>query len=62
MFDISDIRRVQKERPDLTDDQASEVLGFLMDVFSMGDSPCKSSPKLFKETADYIYPKLLISA
>lgn len=62
MFDLTDIRAVQKERPDLTDSQAEDVLGFLVDVFNTGVSPCNASPKLFKETADYIYPKLLVSA
>ena len=61
MFDIADIRRVQKQRPDLDGDQASEVLGFLMDTYAV--EPYKmDSDELFKTAADLMFPKLLISA
>jgi len=62
MNDLADIRDVQKARPDLTDAQASEVLGFLMDVYAEKPYKIKDNQKLFKDTADYMYPKLLISA
>ena len=62
MFNITDIRRMQKNRPDLTDDQSSEVLGFLNDVYAIESFDIKDTDKLFKEAADYIYPKLLVSA
>ena len=62
MFNIGDIRNVQKARSDLTDGQASEVLGFLNDVYAVESFDIDDTQKLFKETADYIYPKLLISA
>ena len=57
MFDLPDIQRVQKQRPDLTDDQACEVLGFLNDVYSVESFEIPDTNKLFKETADYVYPE-----
>lgn len=62
MFDIADIRRVQKDRPDLSDDQASEVLGFLNDVYAVEPYDIPDTQKLFKETADYIYPSFIVRA
>lgn len=62
MFNITDIRRIQKNRPDLSDNQASEILGFLNDVYAVEPFNIEDTDKLFKETADYIYPLLLISA
>jgi hypothetical protein len=62
MFDIKDIRNVQRARPDLSDDQAAEVLGFLNDVYAVEPYDIPDTQKLFKETADYIFPLLLISA
>jgi len=62
MFDITDIRKIQNDRPDLSDDQASEVLGFLMDTYAIEPYNITNNRKLFKETADYIYPKLIVSA
>ena len=62
MNDIRDIRAVQKVRPDLTDGQAEEVLEFLIDVYDDKPYEISDTPKLFKDTADYMYPKLLISA
>lgn len=61
MFDVKDIRRVQKQRPDLDDDQAADVLGFLMDTYAI-EPYNMDSDKLFKETANLMFPKLLISA
>ena len=55
MFQISDIREVQKVRSDLNDDQASEVLGWLCDVYSQ-ESFTGENPKLFAAAADLIYP------
>lgn len=60
-FDLSDIRRVQKQRKDLSDDQAIDVLGFLMDTYAI-EPYNMDSDKLFKETADLMFPKLLIGA
>ena len=56
MFDQNDIKRVQVSRPDLDDDQASEVLGFLCDMYSI--EPFNHSEKLFKETADLVFPEV----
>jgi len=56
MFQLSDIKEVQAVRPDLNDDQASEVLGFLCDMFAI--ESFSHSPTLFKETADYVYPEV----
>ena len=61
-FDIRDIRSVQKSRPGLTDAQAEEVLGFLLDVYADKPYEIKDTQKLFKDTADYMFPLLLISA
>lgn len=56
MFQQSDIKAVQKTRPDLSDDQASEILGFLCDVYC--DTPYEEeNKKLFKVAADMIYPE-----
>lgn len=62
MFDIADIRNVQKARSGLSDNQAEEVIGFLIDRYD--DEPFKvtDNQKLFKDTADYMFPLLLISA
>jgi hypothetical protein len=62
MNDISDIRAVQATRPDLTDSQANEVLGFLLDVYADKPYKIEDNQKLFKDTADYMFPKFLISA
>lgn len=62
MSDIKDIRSVQKARPDLSDSQADEVLGFLTDVYSQESYNVPDNQKLFKVAADMMYPKLLISA
>lgn len=56
MFYLSDIREVQKQRPDLSDDQASEVLGFLNDVYAVEPYDIEDNQRLFKETADYVWP------
>ena len=55
MFDITDIRRVQEQRKDLSDDQASEVLGFLMDTYAV-EPYNMDSDKLFKTAADMMFP------
>ena len=56
MFQESDIQAVQEIRPDLNQDQASEVLGFLCDVYD--DKPYQGeSSKLFKVAAELIYPE-----
>ena len=57
MFQLSDIQEVQAVRPDLNDDQASEVLGFLCDVYSQ-ESFTGENPKLFIAAADLIYPEV----
>ena len=56
MFDLPDVKRVQKSRPDLNEDDACEVLGFLNDVYAVESFVAPDTDKLFKETADYIYP------
>lgn len=56
-FDISDIRRVQAQRPDLDDSQAGDVLGFLLDMYSIESFDIKDNERLFKETAEFIYPE-----
>ena len=56
-FQLSDIKEVQKVRPDLSDTQASEVLGFLCDMYSV-EPFTMSGEKLFKTTADYVYPEV----
>ncbi len=61
-FDIRDIRSVQKARPGLTDAQAEEILGFLLDVYADKPYKIEDTQKLFKDTADYMFPLLLISA
>ncbi|MCK4792500.1 MAG: hypothetical protein KAV87_52710 [Desulfobacteraceae bacterium] len=61
-FDLADIRAVQKARPGLTDGQAEEVLGFLTDVYAVESYDIEDNQKLFKDTADYMFPLLLISA
>ena len=57
MFDIKDIRNVQKQRPDLTEDQASDVLGFLMDTYAVEPYNINSD-RLFKETASFMFPEV----
>ena len=57
MFNITDIRRVQNQRPDLSDDQASEVLGFLMDTYAVEPYNINSD-RLFKETASLMFPEV----
>ena len=57
MFQESDIQAVQEIRPDLNQDQASEVLGFLCDVYD--DKPYQGvNSKLFKVAAELIYPEV----
>lgn len=58
MFNITDIRKVQNQRPDLNDDQASEVLGFLNDVYAVESFDIIDTKKLFKDTADYVFPEV----
>ena len=54
MNDIRDIRAVQKVRPDLTDSQAEDVLGFLCDVYD--DKPYQGeNSKLFAAAAELMY-------
>ena len=57
MFDLPDIKRVQAQRPDLDEDSACEVLGFLNDVYSVESFDVSDTDKLFKDTANYIYPR-----
>ena len=57
MFDINDIKRVRTQRPDLNDDQASDVLGFLMDTFAI-EPYNMNSDNLFKSTADLMFPEV----
>ena len=58
MFDLKDIRRVQEQRKDLSDDQASDVLGFLMDTYAI-EPYNMSSDKLFKSASDLIFPEVI---
>jgi len=56
MFQQSDIQAVQQIRPDLDDNQASELLGFLCDVYN--DKPYQGeNSKLFAAAADLMYPE-----
>jgi len=55
MFDLNDIRRVQNQRPDLDNDEASEVLGFLLDTYSIEPYDVDSDV-LFKSAADLMFP------
>jgi len=57
MFNITDIRRVQAQRRDLDDSQASDVLGFLMDTYAI-EPYSMNSDKLFKTTADLMFPEV----
>lgn len=57
MFNNEDIKRVQFQRPDLSEDKAGDVLGFLMDTYA--DEPYAiNSDKLFKDTANYMFPEV----
>ena len=55
-FDLDDVRSVQAQRPDLTDDQACEVLGFLNDTYADQSFSISDTARLFKDTANYIFP------
>jgi hypothetical protein len=55
--DIKDIRDVQSVRPDLTDNQADEVIGFLMDTFDEDPYTVDDNRKLFEAAADMIFPE-----
>jgi len=56
MFDSSDLKRVQAQRNDLSEDQAGEVLGFLLDTYN--EQPYNvDSDKLFKVAADMMFPE-----
>lgn len=58
MFDLDDIKSVQAQRPDLNEDDACEVLGFLNDITASDGGLIWSGTqeKLFLETANYIFP------
>lgn len=58
MFDNRDIKRVQAQRPDLDDNQSSEVLGFLIDTYNIEPYNINSD-RLFKETSDFMFPREL---
>ncbi len=60
MFNLDDIEAVQAQRPDLNQDQASEVLGFLCDIAASDGGLIWSgtNERLFKETANYIFPEV----
>ena len=59
MFDISDINRVKAQRPDLSDDMASDVLGFLMDTYAVEPYNIDSDT-LFKATANLMFPEVQV--
>ena len=59
MFNQNDIKRVQTQRPDLDDDMASDVLGFLMDTYNI-EPYNMNSDKLFKSTADLMFPEVTV--
>lgn len=53
----NDIKSVQKVRPDLSDEQSSDVLGFLCDVYD--DKPYTGDKyKQFEAAADYMFPEV----
>ena len=54
MFQLNDIQEVQKVRPDLSDDQASELLGFLCDTYDQEPYTGENS-KMFAAAADLMY-------
>lgn len=58
-FDVKDIRRVQTQRSDLDDQQASDVLGFLMDTYAI-EPYNMDSDKLFKATVDLMFPEVAV--
>jgi hypothetical protein len=58
MFNQHDIKSVQEVRPDLTSEQADEVLGFLCDMTDQGIEFNIEKTILFKQTADYIFPTI----
>ena len=58
MFDSIDIKRVQAQRPDLNSGDACDVLGFLNDVYAVESFDISNTEKLFKETANYIFPEV----
>ena len=57
MFNNLDLKRVIKQRPDLNEDQAGEVLGFLLDTYAVEPYDINSD-RLFKETAEYVFPEV----
>ena len=54
MFNLEDIQAVQAVRPDLSEDGAAEVLGFLNDVYAVESFEVSDTAQLFKETAEDI--------
>lgn len=56
-FDIADVRRVQEQRKDLSDEQAGEVLGFLLDTYAI-EPYNMDSDTLFKSAANLMYPEV----
>lgn len=53
MFNKTDINRVKKARPDLSDQQCNDVLGFLCEVYD--NEPYDHNEKVFESTAEYIF-------
>lgn len=58
MFNQDDIKLIQKNRPKLDDDQCGEVLGFLLDMNEIEPFTVKNQERLFKETAEYVFPEV----
>ena len=56
MFQQSDIKAVQEVRPKLNDEQATELLGFLCDVYD-NDPYQGDNSKLFAAASDLMYPE-----
>lgn len=56
MFNQNDINLIQKNRPDLSEDQCGEVLGFILDMWNIEPFEIKNNERFFKETADYAFP------
>ena len=58
MFCEADIKLVQKNRPDLDEDQCAEVIGFLLDMNAVSPIKIENQEKLFYEASTYVYPEV----
>lgn len=56
MIALEDIRKIQEKRPDLSDQQAEDVISFLLDMDSI--EPIKHTDRLFENTAAFMYGEM----